>query len=58
MNSETSKKIIPKLNESFINDLISKQENYTDDIEVSREINNLLNAICLKSEDLSGKISK
>jgi hypothetical protein len=42
-----------KLDKAFIDQLFDTQENYLDDMEVSKEINNILCSLCLKNEELS-----
>jgi hypothetical protein len=47
-----------KLDTKFIDQLFDIQENYIDDLEVGKEINNILCNLCLKSDVLAGQISK
>jgi hypothetical protein len=47
-----------KLDTKFIDQLFDIQENYIDDLEVGKEINNILCNLCLKSDALAGQISK
>jgi hypothetical protein len=42
-----------RLDNAFVDQLFETAENYIDDIEVSREINNILCSLCLKNEKLS-----
>jgi hypothetical protein len=42
-----------KLDSRFVDLLFETAENYIDDLEVSREINNILCSLCLKNEGLS-----
>ena len=45
------------LNTNFIDQLFEIQENYIDDLEIGKEINNILCNLCLKSEILASQIS-
>ena len=47
-----------KLDTKFIDTLFDIQENYIDDLEVGKEINNILCNLCLKSDVLAAQISK
>jgi hypothetical protein len=46
-----------KIDNKFIDHLFDTQENYVDDLEVGKEINNILCNLCLKSEALAAQIS-
>lgn len=46
-----------RLDEAFIDKLNTIQENYLDDMPVTKEINNILCKLCLKSERLAKHIS-
>ena len=57
-NNEVFEKILKnKLDTNFIDQLFDIQENYLDDCEVSKEINNIFCNLCLKSEKLAAQIS-
>ena len=45
------------LNTNFIDQLFEIQENYIDELEIGKEINNILCNLCLKSEILASQIS-
>ena len=45
-----------KLDSRFIDKLYEVQDNYLDDMEVTKEINNILCKLCLKSEVLADQI--
>ena len=42
----------PLLDENLINALFDNSENYVDDVEVTKEVNNILSALCMKSPKL------
>ena len=46
-----------KIDASFIDHLFDVQENYVDDLEVGREMNNILCNLCLRSGTLASQIS-
>ena len=46
-----------KLDEKFIDKLNSIQDNHLDDMDVTKEISNILCKVCLKSESLASHIS-
>ena len=52
------KQLKDKFETKFIDQLFNVQENYIDDLEVCKEINNFLCNLCLKSEVLTAEISK
>ena len=57
-NNEIFQKYLKdKLNTKFIDQLFDIQENYIDDLEVGKEMNNILCNLCLKSDDLAAQIS-
>lgn len=53
-----NKHLKDKLDTKFIDQLFEIQENYIDDLDVGKEINNILCNLCLKSEILAAQISK
>ncbi len=40
------------LDESLVNALFENAENYVDDVEVTKEVNNMLSELCMKSKSL------
>jgi hypothetical protein len=57
-NEVFEKHLRNKLDTKFIDQLFDIQENYIDDLEVGKEINNILCNLCLKSDLLAAQIIK
>lgn len=55
-NLELNKEILKELDENFVEKIFETMENYVDDHEVSKELNNILCNLCLKSKKLSAFI--